>query len=161
MQKYKEFQPTAFDSRGLNADGLGIGDWWVAPVSQTRDSEALSRSNFACCLKELGGESETVQVHRFGHWGPGWYEIILIDPADEAKVTAAEDMESALADYPVLDDEHFSQLEWNEAADCWQHMSTAERVQCLQRADQCIFAARRDEIPQDDSGRLFDLLTRN
>lgn len=118
MKTYSQFRPSQFDPKGL-----GLSDqqgWLVAPVSQTRDSEALSRSNFACFLKALGGESDTVEVHRFGHWGPGWFEIILINPADADRVKAAEELEASLENYPVLNDEHFSELEHEEAAQVWQ-----------------------------------------
>ena len=80
--------------------------WRPCPV--LRDSGVLTESNVACALTALGGESDTVQVHRFGHWGPGWFEIILIDPSDEVRVREAEAIEAALADYPVLDDEDWT-----------------------------------------------------
>lgn len=119
MQTYSEFRPTGFDCRGL-----GLPDqqhWLVAPCGTNRDADALTRSNFRCCLKALGGESETVQVHRFGHWGPGWFEIILIDPANSEAVKAAEEMENSLADYPVLDESDYSQEETEEANEVWQN----------------------------------------
>jgi len=43
--------------------------------------------------------------------------------------------------------------------ECWERMSVADRVHELQRAGLCIFAARRDELPQDDTGSLRDSLT--
>jgi hypothetical protein len=127
MELYKDFRPSAVDSAGL-----GLPDqqnWLVAPVSRTRDSDALSESNFETFLDALGGESETVQVHRFGHWGPGWFEIILIDPADVDRVREAERLEAALADYPVLSDEDFSEREMEEADRVWRDCySERERV---------------------------------
>ena len=99
MKSYSEFRPTQFDSTGLGLDDQQ--NWLVAPVSQTRDSEALNRANFDATLRELGGESDTVQVHRFGHWGPGWFEIILIDATDTARVQIAQEIEDALSDYPI------------------------------------------------------------
>lgn len=116
MQTYNQFSPTSFD-----CPGLGLNDrqsWLVAPVSQTRDSDALSRSNFRCFLSALGGESETVEVHRFHHWGPGWYEIILIQP-DSPQHTTAEGLEKWLSIYPVLDEEDYSKEEYEEATEVW------------------------------------------
>lgn len=119
MRTYKEFRPTGFDCRGL---GLPDNqDWLVAPVGQNRDSDALTRSNFACFLKAMGGESEDVQVHRFGHWGPGWFEIVLINPANAALVKLAEEMEASLEDYPVLNEEDFSEREMEEASEVWRN----------------------------------------
>lgn len=104
MTPYHEFQPTSFDPKGLNADRHNIGDFLVFPVTQTRDSTILDRSNFAVALEALGGESPDVQVHRFGHWGPGWFELILINPTNADKITIAESLEASLSDYPVLDE---------------------------------------------------------
>src|SRR6266436_1054881 len=42
--------------------------YYSAGVGQSRDSDALERSNFACMLKAVGGESDTVQVVRESHW---------------------------------------------------------------------------------------------
>ena len=158
MQRYSDFRPTAFDARGLNGEKHGIAEWFVAPVSQTRDSGPLDLSNFRSTLAALGGESDTVQVHRFGHWGPGWFEIIVIDPADEARVTVAQTIERKLDDYPVVSDDDFSALEWERARDYWQRASVRERVQWCQRYDVCVFAARHDNVPEDRRGELISAL---
>lgn len=122
MKTYSQFRPTQFDSH-INLDRQLDGEetrenWLVAPVSRTRDSGALDQSNFESALQSLGGESETVEVHRFGHWGPGWYEIILIAPdSDAARI--GEEIESALENYPVLDDEDYSSREHEEYLEAW------------------------------------------
>lgn len=116
MPTYSEHIPTAFDSH------IRIEDrehWLMCPCSRTRDSGTLDRVNFTAALALLGGESETVEVHRFGHWGPGWYEIIIVDPADAANVKMLEDIIRALEDYPVLDDEAHSEAQWEEFLQSW------------------------------------------
>lgn len=130
MQLYKDFRPTALDTSGLALDERQ--DWLVFPHSRTRDSGCLAESNFHVALKSLGGKSETVEVHRFGHWGPGWFEIILIDPKDEARVKDANEMIGALANYPVLDDEDHSRRE-QEAADlAWKNCyGDKERIEYI------------------------------
>lgn len=120
----------------------------------------MDRCNFQVFLKEMGGESETVEVHRFGHWGPGWFELILINPTDTEAVAKAEEMEAALSDYPILDEEAHSRMEWEETSEYWARMSVRERIDYLHRAELSIFAARRDSLPEDDDGRLWELLTR-
>ena len=147
MRKYSEHQPTGFDRKGAFLDDQQ--DWLVLPIGQTRDSDCLERSNFTIALEMLGDESETVEVHRFGHWGPGWYEIIIIDPKDKDKVKIAEDIETSLADYPVLNEEHFSDLEWTEASDYWERMDLSERICYCDRHKVSIFASRSDCIPED------------
>lgn len=158
MRPYGEFQPTAFDRRGLFLPERH--NWLVAPVSQTRDSGPLEQSNFETALAELGGESDAVEVHRFGHWGPGWYEIILIDPADAGAVDKARGMEERLADYPILDEEDFSRRELEAAEKAWAAMGRASRAYALERYGRgvSIFAIRRDELPSEDSGDLISYL---
>lgn len=114
MQTYSQFQPTGFDAKGLGLDDRQ--DWLVCPVSQTRDSEVLDKVNFTAALKMLGGESETVEVHRFGHWGPGWFEVILVAPERQNDV---EQIEGALENYPVLDESALSEAESEEYYHNW------------------------------------------
>lgn len=113
LQRYSEFKPTPYDSRGLNLPDQQ--DWFVLPTTQTRDSDVVDRSNFRTALELMGGESETVEVHRFGHWACGWFEIIIIHPSlyDKAVAEIVDPLES----YPVLDEDDMSQLEFEESAD--------------------------------------------
>lgn len=140
MQTYSEFRPTALDCRGLALDNQQ--DWVVLPVGRNRDSNALDESNFYTALEIMGGESETVEVHRFGHWACGWFEIIIAHPSLAAEV---EKMEDALADYPVLDDDDLSEREWEAACETWGFMSLRDRIDLCKRAWVSILAARRDE----------------
>lgn len=166
MQTYAEFRPTGFDPKGLNADTHGIGAFLVMPCGQNRDSSALERSNFRSALKALGDESDSVQVHRFGHWACGWFEVILVDPSDAAALQTATEIADALEGYPVVSDDDFSELEYEEAIDRWAHMSVRERVDMIGGANDRsepqipVFAARRDYLPEDPAGRLFEALTR-
>ncbi len=109
MIPYSEFQPTALDPIGWHLDDRQ--HWLLAPVCRTRDSSLLSYSNFEIALAMLGGESETVEVHRFDHWGLGWFEIILIDPGDVDRVTRALAIECALEDDLILDEEDYATRE--------------------------------------------------
>lgn len=148
MQTYKDFQPTSFDSKGLNGDQEGISAWFVLPTGRNRDSDCLAESNFHSALKALGGESETVQVHRFGHWACGWFEIIVVAP-DTPAAEKAEEIVDALEDYPIVSEADFSEREWEAKAAYWRACQIAERVELCQKARVCVFAARRDEMPQD------------
>jgi hypothetical protein len=114
LKRYRDFQPTGFDVKELGLRDQQ--DWYIAPCMRTRDSDLLEESNWDCQLNALGGKSDTVQIHRFGHWGPGWFELVLISPDDEKAVKIAEEIDGALSGYPVLDDEDFSDREF-EAAD--------------------------------------------
>ncbi len=119
MQKYSEFRPTQFDSKGAFLDD-DRQEWLIVNVGRNRDSGPLSESNFASALKILGGEGDDVEVHRFGHWGPGWFEIIIVRPdTDAARI--GDEIADALENYPVLDDDDFSERETNEANEVWKN----------------------------------------
>lgn len=127
-------------------------------LTQNRDSDSLTRSNFQSALLMLGGESENVEVLRFGHWACGWWEALAVKQNTPQHAIALE-IAAGLADYPVVDEQHWSQLQWEEASEYWASISIRERVGICQRFDVSVFAARRDEIPQDDNGSLFDYLS--
>ncbi len=153
MRTYKEFHPTPFDPKGL-----GLSDrqsWVVGPCLQTRDSDPLEESNFVSLIKALGGESETVEVHRFGHWGPGWFEVVLVHPSRADEVQA---LEERLDVYPVLDEDDWSRRETEAAEEAWTHLSLKERVGLCIKARVSIFAARHDYPPENDNGAVYEYL---
>ena len=119
MLKYKDFRPTSYDSH----ISLDDREEWYVVLSMTRDSDTLTRSNYAMALAIVGGEGENVEVHSFGHWACGWFEIILASPELETQVL---DIESRLENYPVLDDEHHSSLESDEFHDSWEFWGSSD-----------------------------------
>lgn len=98
-------------------------------LSRNRDSDDLTESNFATFLKELGGESETVQVIRESHWAVGWVEWIAIHQDDEKAVKRADELLAEIEAYPVLDEMDFSEREMESANYVWQNCySVTERI---------------------------------
>jgi len=168
LPRYRDWAPTSFDTPGLRAETMGgyagspargyedadddidRSDWLVLPVSQTRDSGALARSNYAAATASLDAVDPGAidhEDHRFGHWGPGWVEILIVRPHTPCATVAGEIL-CALADSPVLDEEAYSDLEWEEAAESWRWASVRDRVESCQRHGVSVFAARRDAIPE-------------
>jgi len=94
-------------------------DYYSSGVGQSRDSDALERSNFESMLKLLGGESETVIVVKESHWAVGWVEWIAIHESDDKALEIANEIMAALEDYPVIDKEHFCETEMHEANEVW------------------------------------------
>src|SRR5688572_21906331 len=86
-------------------------EYYGSGCGQSRDSDALERSNFACMLAALGGESDTVQVVRESHWAVGWVEWIAIHQDDETALRIADGIAERLRDYPVVDESHYSETE--------------------------------------------------
>lgn len=151
MQPYSEFAPTSFDPVGAFLDDRQ--DWLVCPVSITRDSPEgdYPYSNYQVFLRELGKidpDGETWEEHSFNHWGPGWFNIIIVKP-DTPAAEWAQEAENTLEDYPVLDDDDYSQREWEAMCEAWEGMSMDDRIEVCHRSHGSIFAARRDELPQD------------
>jgi hypothetical protein len=106
--------------------------YYRSGCGQSRDSDALERSNFACMLKALGGESETVQVVRENHWAVGWVEWIAIHQDDGAALKIADEIQEGLQDYPVVDESHWSELEQEEASEVWRDCySPKERIRYI------------------------------
>lgn len=95
--------------------------YYSSGVGQSRDSDALERSNFACMLDALGGESETVIVVRESHWLVGWVEWIAIHQDDEKALEIADQIQTKLRDYPVISDDHYSQVEQEDADLTWKN----------------------------------------
>lgn len=154
MKTYKEFQPTGFDCKGLGLSKRQ--DWLVLPCSRTRDSGTRAESNFVVAQRILDDTKAEYEVHRFGHWGPGWFEIILVHP-DHAQ--AAEEIQGCLEQYPLLDDSDHSEREYEVACKAWQFTSMKERVRLAKKYRFHLMACRRDELPRGDSGELIYYLS--
>ena len=139
-----------------------FGDEWYdyyVGLSRHRDSDTLTESNFITFLQRLGGESKTVFIVRESHWAVGWIEWIAIHKDDKEALGLAEVMFDDINDYPVLDDDDFSQREWDKAETVWNDcFDLKDRIDLCKEHNISIFAARHKYIPQDDNGSLFDYL---
>jgi len=95
----------------------GWGSVGIGPVGQHRDSDALNRSNFTVIYQDLSEcFGDRVDIFRFGHWAVGWIEEIGFDTSRPEILQAVTEWRSALYDYPVASDDHYSELEWEETA---------------------------------------------
>lgn len=157
MSNFDNFHAITRWSRPDSYFGAEWPEYFVF-LSQTRDSDALTRSNFECGLRALGGESETVHIVREGHWAVGWIEWVAIHESDIENLKKADEMLCCLSDYPVLNESHFSELEYTEAENYWQQMPIKYRVELCQKAGISVFSARHDYIPQCDNGYIYESL---
>jgi len=87
-------------------------DGYYVFLSQTRDSDALTRSNFICALEQVGKENCYITHER--HWACGWVESILIPQENTTALEVAQKILDKLEDYPVLNEDHYSELEYEE-----------------------------------------------
>lgn len=93
-----------------NWEGVAIG-----AVGHHRDSDVLERSNWAVVYADLSDRfGDDVEEVSFGHWAVGWVAELAYNAGNAELVDAVQEWESSLADYPVADDMHFSELEWED-----------------------------------------------
>jgi len=112
--------------------------WLVAPVSRHRDSDILTVSNWDVCTDCLdsmlehdpalpgewsdpvtGAECGPFHIVHERHCLVGWVEWIAIHPDAAALIQYAEKVAKSLDAYPVLDEEAFSQAEYDAAYDAF------------------------------------------
>ena len=106
--------------------------WGDVPIGQTwgfigrgrhRDSGSLDNSNFEVIYEDLKKRfPNDVTIIRSSHWAVGWSEGIAVHLLDDNGVAtkaaaAAMEWEEKLEDYPVADDDHFSERERQDSVD--------------------------------------------
>lgn len=88
-------------------------DWLIAYTIH-RDSDVLDLANFEA-LADLAGDA--AEVETFSHWLVGHGSWLLIDPADTEAVALVQAALDKLEDYPLVDEELYSEMEHAEACD--------------------------------------------
>lgn len=151
IQRYR--RPDSF----ADFSNINRAEYYVA-AGRSRESSTLEESNFRSMLRALGGESETVIILRDSHWAVGWVETIYIHESDTARLQIADDLLTKLEDYPVISEDDWSDLEYTRACEYWERATISDRVYWCQRYRVSIFAARRNELPEDPSGELMTAL---
>lgn len=132
--------------------GASWPNHYSSGCGQSRDSDALERSNFVCMLDSLGGESDIVTVVSENHWAVGWVEWIAIEadgtPESDKALQIADDIQDQLADYPVIDEQHWSGVEDEEAQEVWTNCySPKERIDYIRKnPDQFEFHSYQDML---------------
>jgi len=116
LGRWRDFRPTAVDGHYPLYEQE---NYFVAPVKVNRDSGVLERSNWEAQLQELNRRGcKDYELHRFGHWLCGWFEVILVPP-DSQDYETCEDIAQRLRDYPILDEEQYSSLCMSEYWSSW------------------------------------------
>lgn len=95
-------------------------DYYVC-LGRHRDSGLLDNSNFETAYKMLSavnmdnwqGEESPLQIVRSSHWAVGWVEWIAIHKDCQALVDMGNAIVDKLDDYPILNEEHYSECEMN------------------------------------------------
>ena len=134
MQKLTDVManPSGFDSMKNYAGEIPAENWCVV-MTRNRDSDILTESNWESALEMLGGESDSVQIFRFGHWACGWWEALCVLENSPAQ-RIGEEIEERIESYPVLDEDDFSRREMDEANQVWESCYRwKERIEWIRR----------------------------
>lgn len=106
---------------------------WIPAFSKNRDSDLLEESNFDVYKQELinsdfeSGEDWTVET--FSHWAVGSITYIFVRAFDESgnltnimnKIVS--ELSEQLASYPILDEEHYSNMKRNKQVEYLEHFN--------------------------------------
>ena len=104
---------------GKDSAYWGTRENWIVVITRTRDSDLLETSNWHYCLKKFNMvdnlDKIDVAIERAGHWACGWLEYLVISPDNAEFIALSQDIDKRLKDYPVLDDDDYSNRQWEEA----------------------------------------------
>lgn len=138
---------------------------WLVFLGRTRDSDLLTSHNFETALERLEEvnadhpteDTRTVFAVSESHWAVGWVEWIAIHPSNTRAVALANELADDLDGYPILDEDRYSDKEWEAASESWASLSVRDRYELIKRSGNCsVFAARHDYMPDDD--RIQEIL---
>jgi hypothetical protein len=127
-------------------------------LTHNRDSEILDESNWQSALDLLGGESDSVCIHRFNHWACGWWEALCAQEGTPEYQTAL-DIERRLGNYPILDESDYSEREHTAEMESWDSWGCKEFRDAIfkawGRADDAGLREALDNVPAADLGKLY------
>jgi hypothetical protein len=94
-------------------------EYYAAKIGRHRDSDSLEESNWFSQLESVGGESddETVVVVRENHFLVGWVEWLAIHKNAVNALRKADEVAERYEDYPVLDEDDWSQRQVERGED--------------------------------------------
>lgn len=156
-------------TRPRNYFGADWSEYYVI-LGQHRDSDILTRSNWKAATETLEALAEQLdafdsegdsylQIAHDSHWAVGWCDTLLVHKdAPPALIAEAESIVKRIRDYPILDENLFSEMEETEANETWNYFSLRERIELCAQAGISIFHARHKYYPYDDSGYIRERL---
>lgn len=83
--------------------------------SKHRDSDVLDLSNWETVIEAMQMyPKQDWDIAHLTHWAVGWVEHIVYNLSNERITNYTVGMRERLANYPVLDEMQYSQMEWDE-----------------------------------------------
>ena len=108
---------------GYNGNPEMFISWSLGPVILTRDSDILTESNYHAIVKRLESFPEYEDlwaIEECSHWAVGWVKHLTFQVFDDTGnvspiVAVLIDIHNELCDYPLLDEDDFSEREYDAA----------------------------------------------
>ena len=133
------------------------GDYVI--YARNRDSTILENTNYKLILDELEAlnpeslaDDPPVYDFRAGHWAVGWVEYIIVKANAPANIIkAAEEIVCALADYPVYDEDAYTNAQMEAIDEYWEGLSPRDKAEYCKDNGASIFAFRHDRMPEQVS----------
>jgi hypothetical protein len=149
LDKWSADGPTCFDSAS-NYGGEDMSEFYVASCSVNRDTQCvLTLCNWKLMCDKLDEfvKHEESGITRFGHWANGWYELYLIHESDTDALVKAQEIADDLEQYPVLDEDKYSEMEYQAQCEEWERYYCDEfRKILINKVDEeFCFDTRQDE----------------
>lgn len=128
---------------GSDAIYHGDNPDWLIVVSQTRDSDELTRSNYDTVYSEASRSllESNWAVEESNHWAFGWVEFIIVRPNEKGK-EFADRIKESLEDYAVLDETLYSQYQHDSVSNHWEWLPIHARMELLASNGDSIYASR-------------------
>ncbi len=153
---------------------------WYAVAGQSRDSDALEKSNYRRILEDLQalntelaevaidsrqgdydspGDS-TVCDTSCSHWAVGWVETIYVHSSNVEACKLADEILSALTDYPVYDESDMSELESEAEGESYENWARHEFTRGIESAiESHMWESFDADVPDPDQEKRVRLVT--
>jgi hypothetical protein len=106
---------TLQQAHGRDASYWGDRGEWIIAYTKTRDADILDRANWESFLERLAdANADDWTIETSGHWAVGHIDFLIVKPDTDA-ATIAKTARAELDEYPVLDDELHSRMEYDSA----------------------------------------------
>lgn len=149
-----QLQPLASKLKGSDVVYWGDNGEWLNAYGRHRDSDALDNANFEALRRIVDTacehEHDAYVIEHFSHWAVGWIDELLINPDCAKAIEAVQSAIDKLEDYPLVDENLYSEMEYESACESAESALYELGIPVEQRKDAASFVV---SWGQDAGGR--------